>query len=84
MRWIVAAVLVAGCKQGLGDRCQINADCQSGLVCNQAKNTCESTSTAGPIDASVPDGPMKDAGTADAPPDAKVFMDASVGVAPDP
>ena len=26
-------VLVAGCKQGVGDRCQVTSDCQDGLVC---------------------------------------------------
>ena len=79
---IAIAIAAAGCKQGQGDRCQVDADCQDGLVCNQAKNTCESSSSAGGIDANVPDGPRTDAGMVDAPPDAKVFMDAAVGVAP--
>ena len=81
MKLVLAFAIVVGaaaCKQGVGDRCQVNADCQGGLVCNQAKNTCESTSSAGPIDATVP---TSDGGV-DAMPDAKVFMDAGVGVAP--
>lgn len=52
--------LVAGCKQGKGERCQINDDCTTGLVCNQATNTCQET-TGGGIDATVPDGPKNDA-----------------------
>jgi hypothetical protein len=38
--WFVIAlfvplVLAAGCKQGLGDRCEVNGDCASG-TCSQA------------------------------------------------
>ena len=47
-------VAIAGCKQGLGDRCQVNDDCSSPLVCNQAKMQCQNTTTGG-IDATVPD-----------------------------
>ncbi len=46
----------AACKQGKGDRCQIDDDCTSGLVCNKATNTCQET-TGGGIDATVPDAP---------------------------
>jgi hypothetical protein len=73
---VLVAIVVAGCKQGVGDRCQINADCADGLICNQAKNTCQSQAGVGGIDAAVPDAPK------DAPPDAKVFMDAAAGVVP--
>jgi hypothetical protein len=76
-RFVLFALVVAGCKSGVGDRCQVNADCQDGLVCNQAKNTCQGKQGVGGIDAAVPDGPKPDA-----PPDAKVFMDAPTGVAP--
>lgn len=48
---------LAACKQGKGDRCQIDDDCESGLVCNKAKNTCQSDDggedDAGIIDAAV-------------------------------
>ncbi len=60
-----------GCKQGLGERCQVIADCEDGLICNQATMTCQST-TGGQIDATVPDGPpiVVDAFVVDAVPDA--------------
>jgi hypothetical protein len=64
--WTV--LLLAGCGQGLGDRCQVNDDCSSPYVCNQAKMECQATTTGG-IDATVPDAPkvpVIDAGT-DAP-----------------
>lgn len=59
------AAWVAGCKQKEGERCQVNDDCESPLVCNQATQECSRT-TGGGIDASVPDGPI------DAPVDAAV------------
>jgi hypothetical protein len=59
-RMILIGLLVAGCKQGKGDRCQVAADCGPNLVCNQATNTCQET-TGGGIDATVPDGPRGDA-----------------------
>lgn len=43
---LVAAVLLAGlsaCKQGEGDRCEIDDDCGSGLLCEA--NLCRRTST---------------------------------------
>lgn len=64
---VLALVATGACKQGLGERCQVNADCANGLVCNQAKNsTCQSQSGVGGIDATVPDGPVR----RDAAPDA--------------
>ncbi len=48
------------CKQGQNDRCQIDDDCESGLVCNKAKNTCQSTS-GGDLDADVIDAVPADA-----------------------
>jgi hypothetical protein len=40
--------LAAGCKQGAGDRCQVQSDCDSGLLCilpaggtPQAGGTCQ-------------------------------------------
>jgi hypothetical protein len=55
--------MLAACKQGQGERCQVDEDCADGLVCNKAKNTCQST-TGGDLDADV-----IDAAPADAPPD---------------
>lgn len=34
-------VMFAACKQGEGERCQVNADCEDGLDCNIAKGTCQ-------------------------------------------
>lgn len=67
MLWIGLFVL-AGCKQGEGERCQVDDDCARPLVCNKAKNTCQSSS-GGDLDAPLPDGnidaPMADASMAD-------------------
>jgi hypothetical protein len=62
--------LVLGCKQGEGERCQVNADCDDGLICNQATNPprCQQPSSSGGIDATVPDI------FPDAPPDAPDAM----------
>ena len=56
---------ISACKQGEDERCQIDDDCESGLICNVATQKCAQT-IGGDIDASVPDGP--DAAP-DAPPD---------------
>jgi hypothetical protein len=46
--------LVAGCKQGVGDRCQVQSDCDDGLLCvlqagatPQAGGTCQMPGGAG-------------------------------------
>jgi hypothetical protein len=52
-RIVLVALLVVGCKQGKGDRCQVNADCSDNLVCSSATMTCTSQETTG-IDATVP------------------------------
>jgi hypothetical protein len=56
---------LAACKQGLGDRCQVNSDCVSGLVCSAATGTC-TDQTSGGIDAQVPDAKAIDAPKLDA------------------
>ena len=68
---LAAAGLVAACRQGEGDRCQIDADCESPLICNQATQTCASTTGRG-IDADVPEPPMPDAAVIDAPVDSSI------------
>lgn len=65
---LVAFVGIAGCKQGEGERCQLDDDCESPLICNQATQECARTESSGGIDVLVPiDGPPIDA--IDAPPD---------------
>ncbi len=51
-----AAALAAGCGQGVGDRCQIDTDCDDGLVCSLADMTCQS-----PVTASLDGGGLPDA-----------------------
>ena len=77
-RLLAASALVLGtgiwmiaCRQGEGDRCQVNADCASGLVCNQATQSCAKTSGGG-IDAMAPPPPMPDAAEIDAPVDSSI------------
>jgi hypothetical protein len=66
---IGAIVLVSSCKQGEGDRCQVDADCEAPLVCNGEKY-CSSTAMVG-FDAEVPIDAPADAmiDAPDAPPD---------------
>lgn len=68
---LFAAAAVA-CKQGEGERCQVDNDCESGLVCAALTDTCEKSAVgperdAGPPDAEPPiDGPPVDAEPVDA------------------
>jgi hypothetical protein len=56
---------LAGCKQGEGEVCQTDGDCESDLNCNAATGRCQERGSVVPIDA-APD----DASTIDAGPDA--------------
>jgi len=56
----IAAGFVA-CKQGKGDRCQVNSDCMDGLLCSSATGTCVGSGAMNEIDATVPDAPRADA-----------------------
>lgn len=66
--------LLGACKQGEGERCQVDEDCEDDLTCSSATQTCEERASSTPIDAVVPDAPpvdaMIDAMMPDAPPDA--------------
>ena len=70
-----ASLTVAACKQGEKERCQIDDDCEEGLECAPATQTCEDTGVTGGIDAMLPtdalDAPMADAPSADAPLDGR-------------
>jgi hypothetical protein len=61
--FLLVAIAGAGCKQGVGGRCQVRDDCTAPLVCSAATQTCTDVGGGGDIDASVPDAPL------DAPPD---------------
>ena len=80
-----ALLLGTGCKQGLGERCQISDDCSGDLVCSIATKTCETSQNGPTTDGATPDVRVTDAsqavidGGADAPvvtPDAA--LDATV------
>jgi hypothetical protein len=30
---LLSSLLLVGCRQGEGDRCQVQADCEDGLIC---------------------------------------------------
>ncbi len=86
---LVAAALcgAAGCKQGLGDRCQIDDDCESGLVCSTGTNrVCTNSGTVIIVDAPPPSDARIDGGGSlfpDAPaPDAAAAPDAPPPDAP--
>jgi len=57
-KWILialVAVSAAGCKQGIGDRCQVNADCASGVCSSSSPKVCVSEDMSqDPIDATLP------------------------------
>lgn len=69
MKRLVLILALAACKQGEGEPCQIDRDCESGLVCSTVTNTCvRSDDDIGPTidapeaDAEVPDAPPVDGG----------------------
>ena len=78
---LLGSIMAAGCTQGVGDRCQITSDCDDGLTCNEATNTCQS-SLAG-IDGSISPDATKivDASVPDAKPvDAAATIDAAAAI----
>jgi hypothetical protein len=71
---LVSALVLAAtpaCKQKEGEVCQIDSDCESGLVCNAATGRCQGRG-GGVVDGG-PDAPPGEADAAvDAPQDAGV------------
>ncbi len=61
------ALAIAGCKQGLGQRCQVQSDCADNLVCNEGTQQC-STGTGSGLDATIPVDALHDARPIDATP----------------
>ncbi len=45
--------VMASCKQGEGQRCQVQSDCEDGLTCNVGEGVCRATSTSA-VDALPP------------------------------
>jgi hypothetical protein len=72
---VVLAALLGACKQGAGDVCQINDDCESPLLCNASTGECQRPGAGNEADAA----PLADAAI---PPDASP-EDAAVDAAPD-
>ncbi len=60
-----AALGVAGCKQGEGEQCQVNADCADGLICRENGKVCATGADTPVLDAG-PDAPWIDAQGPDA------------------
>ena len=49
---VAAPLLLGGCKQGVGERCQVQSDCDDGLLCilpaggtPQSGGSCQPTNT---------------------------------------
>jgi hypothetical protein len=75
--------LLAGCKQGEGDRCEVNSDCESGLMCFMRGNAkvCQSSGFVPTADASVDSAPAADSAPL---PDAAPGAPDTADVAPAP
>jgi hypothetical protein len=55
---VLFAVSASGCKQGLGERCQVNADCASGKCSMADPRVCvDDLNAMMPIDAVGPEAP---------------------------
>ncbi len=80
-KWLISALFAllpaaAGCKQGIGERCQVNDDCASGTCSMSDPKVCQPSGTGSnqeQIDAKLPD---------DAPSPPPPFIDASGDAAP--
>lgn len=69
----LSLALLGSCKQKEGEICQIDDDCESGLICNAATGRCQPRGQIGPDAMPGQDGGPQDAGVdapADATPDA--------------
>ena len=51
-------ISASGCRQGLGERCQVNADCAPNICSQSEPKVCiKVNDETNDIDATVPDGP---------------------------
>lgn len=74
---VLFVVSLASCKQGVGDRCEVVADCEPGLICEESQGAgtvkvCKEESTSQidaqpplPVDAAGPDAEQADADPTD-------------------
>jgi hypothetical protein len=52
---VAVATLAAGCRQGLGERCQVNADCAPNICSQSEPKVCiKADDNTNDIDATVP------------------------------
>ena len=77
---LLMVALFAGCKQVDGERCQIDSDCEEGLICcvlpnKTTKGTCREKSRCTATDSGLPDSTVKLDGKT---PDQEVFLDQKV------
>lgn len=47
----LAFALLGGCKQGIDGVCQVNSDCEDGLVCNRVQGVCQQAGSTPTVDA---------------------------------
>ena len=76
--FVLALFFMSGCKQLEGERCQMDSDCEEGLICCvignvscQPRGKCNfdaGTDSAPKVDAPIVDAPLLDAPLLDAPP----------------
>lgn len=65
---LLLAAFFVSCKQGEGEVCQIDDDCESGLECNAGTMRCQSPGADRADAAPRADAGLEDAGTPDATP----------------
>jgi hypothetical protein len=94
---LLSGALLTGCKQGVGERCEITSDCQSGLECSGTitsagsavhNSVCKTPGSVSTLpDAAAIDAPLRTAdAAADAPADAALpdaAVDRAADVSPD-
>jgi hypothetical protein len=73
------ALSLSSCKQGEGEVCQIDDDCETGLECNAGTMRCQSPGANRADAAPQADAGAPDAGTPDAAPEFDAGFDAAAG-----
>ena len=63
---VLVGVAYVGCKEGDGDRCQVNSDCTSNQ-CNKAEGVCSAEDTSSEDAMGPPDAPPPESRTASPP-----------------
>jgi hypothetical protein len=58
---LLLLALAPACKQGEGERCQIDDDCSGGLVCSDSQHICVGTGGSPPDGVPIPDAHPPDA-----------------------